>query len=86
MAFSYEDATTKRQVFDAAATDIVYSNPAGAKVALVVNGVLQQAPVKSQVTALTNITSAAPTDLPGVIADIALIKTKINAIHAALKA
>ena len=69
MAFTYEDPATKRQVFDAAATDIVYSNPAGAKVALVANGVVQGGytdaaarnaiKTKTQIAALTAASTAA---------------------------
>ena len=87
MAFSYKDSATGKVIFDAAADNIDIRTTAGAKKALVVDGVLQGGTTgKTQIVALTNIATAAPTDLPTVITDIAAIKAKINEIIAALKA
>lgn len=87
MAFSYKDPSTGKEIFDAAASNIDVRTSAGAKKALVVDGVLQGGTTgKAEIVALTNITTAAPTDLPTVITDIAAIKAKINQIIAALKA
>ncbi|CCE60803.1 head fiber protein [Pseudomonas phage tf] len=87
MAFSYTNTGNGKEVFDVAAPNIDIRTTAGAVKALVVDGVLQGGTTgKTQIVALTNITTAAPTDLPTVIADIAAIKAKINEIIAALKA
>lgn len=87
MAFSYNDTATGKEIFDAAAPNIDIRTTAGAVKALVRDGVLQGGTTgKMEIVALTNITTAAPTDLPTVITDIAAIKAKINQIIAALKA
>lgn len=85
MAFTYHDTTTDKATYDLACPDVVARKLDGTPVLVIKDGAINTG-AKTQIAALTNITSAAPADLPAVISDIALIKQKINAIHAALKA
>ena len=93
MAFTFHDTATGKSVYDIACPDLIARDTSGNVTTIVQNGGLfipdWMFPfgynAKQAVLGLTPISSAAPTDLPGVIAAVAELKAAHNALLAALK-